>query len=479
MNGAKVVKSSQEQAVGAWVDWINQLRLEKLIEKLSEQDVNLENALNELAKLKNFVGSPEHILGSDFTKHGEIAENAQVYISNARKLIEGLGKEYSFDGVGRLAPEDYLKNGEPIQQKFYNGELGNKTFSAIKEHLNKYPDFLKNGGKYEIPKDQFERIKECLEKPQSELTTKEWNLVKAIREWEQENGVSFTEKVNPTVVDYADVQQGTINKTIDKEEENIRTEDEKRRNEVQQGSKPSLKEGVKVTVFSAAIEGGVSFCLGVSKKRKEGKKIHEFTTEDWREIGLDTAKGTGTGAVRGISVYAMTNFTATPGTVASSFVSAVIGVTAQANQLRKGNISEEDFIMNSETVCLDATISAVSSLLGQTLIPIPVLGAVIGNAVGMFVYGIGKNYLSEKEMKLIEQYKKEIEEFEAKLSNEYNKFVDKIKKELAKYSSILDLAFDSDVNIAFDGSILLAEYVGVPSSKILRSKQDINNFFLN
>lgn len=479
MSAGATVKTAQQQAVGAWIDYLNQLRLDRLIDELSAQDVNLEKALQELAKLRDFVSSPEHILGSMATKHGEIAENAQVYISNARKLIEGLQKEYSFEGVARTAPEDYLRNGQAIQQKFYNGDLGNKTFAAIKEHFAKYPDFMANGGSYEIPKDQYERIIDCLGRPSSQLNRSEANLVKAIREWEQTNGVSFSEKVHPTVVKYPDVQQGTINKTIDNEESSIRAEDQRKRDKAYQNSKPTTAEAAKVTVISAAVEGGMSFCVSVAKKCKEGKKLHEFTQKDWEDIGLDTAKATGTGAIRGAAVYAMTNYTATPGAVASAFVTAVIGIVAQVNQWRLGQVTNEDFILNTEMICMDASVSAVSTLVGQVLIPIPVLGAVIGSTVGSFVYGITKDYLSQKEQKLIEDYRNSLVASEEKLTGQYLEFVSMIKKELAQFSSVLELAFDPDVNIAFDGSIALAKCVGVSESKILKNMNEVDNYFLS
>lgn len=44
---------------------------------------------------------------------------------------------------------------------------------------------------------------------------------------------------------------------------------------------------------------------------------------------------------------------------------------------------------------------------------------------------------------------------------------------------MLELAFDPDVNIAFDGSIALADYGGVAKDQILRSKADIDNYFMN
>lgn len=480
MNAAQILKSSQEQASAAWIDYLNQLRLNELLAKLSAQDINLENALKELRELKNFIGDPDHILGSPLTKHGEIAEHFQVNISNAKKLVEGLKAEYTFDGVGRTAPEDYLRNGQPVQSKFHNSIFRDTgTFAAIKKHLEQYPDFIKNGGTYDIPKDQYEKIIELLNKPPSQLNTSEQTLVKAIRAWENAIGRKFTDVVKPSLANYAQVQQGKINDSIANEEKDIRETDQKIRDEAYEASKPSLKQGAQAAAVSAAVEGGMNFCLGVLKKLKGGKPLHQFTAEDWKELGIDTAKGTVAGGVRGAVVYAMTNFTATPAAVASALVTATFGIAGQAQQLRQGVISEEDFLINSQVLCLDVSVSTAASILGQVAIPIPVLGAVIGNTVGMFVYGISKDFLSDREEELAADFQRSMEALNQRLELRYQELIAHLKAEFAKFTSMLELAFDPDVNIAFDGSIALADYVGVSDERILRTKADVDNFFLN
>ena len=175
----------------------------------------------------------------------------------------------------------------------------------------------------------------------------------------------------------------------------------------------------------------------------------------------------------------MTNFTATPAAVANALVTASFGVAAQAYQLQQGNITQEDFIVNSEVLCLDVSVSAVASMLGQTLIPVPVLGAIIGNMAGMFMYQIAKDHLSEKEQVLIQNYRESFAALNKLLEERYQQLTAQLKKELAKYTSMLELVFDVNVNIAFDGSIALADYVGVAQDRVLRSKADIDNYFLN
>ena len=486
MDAAQIAKSTQEQGVAAWIDYLNQLRLNELLSKLASQDMNLEQALAELQKFKDFIGDPAHILGSATTKHGEIAENAQVYISNARRLIQGLSREYSFDGVARTALEDYVKNGQKVQSKFLNGIKatlnGNGNANGIRQHIERYPWFVQEGGFYDIPKDQYNeiiRVLQLREDSPTLLTRADRRLLEAIDSFEGETGLRISKDVRPAVVGYEDVQQGKVSKTISNEETSIRTTDQRRRNEAYEASKPTLQEGVKVAGISATMEGGMTFCLGIWKKRKQGKHLSEFTAEDWKEVGIDTTKGTIQGAIRGGAVYAMTNFTATPAAVANAFVTAAFGVTGQGLKFQRGEISAEEFVENSEILCLDVSISAVSSMLGQVAIPIPVLGAMIGNVAGMFMYQIAKDNLSEKEQMLIQAYQESFTTLNRALDKRYHVLLTMLKKELERFSSMVELAFDLDVNIAFDGSIALADYVGVAPEKVLRNKRDIDQYFLN
>ena len=477
----RAIKSTQEQAVASWITYLNQVRIDELIAKLKQQDINLEEALKELNELKKFLGDSSHILGSATTKHGEIAEHMQVNFANARRAIQGLSKNHTFEGVGRTAPEDYIRNGQQVQSKFYNG-LRNTFFGkhALLEHLETYPDFVKNGGSYDIPKDQYEKMVELLDMYKnnpSKLSTSDYNLAKKIDDFLKNNGLELGKDIKSAVVDYSEVQQGTANQTVDREEKNIKDTDEKQRKKVYDESKPTLNEGVRATGISAAVEGGVTFCMSVAKKRKE-KKFKEFSSEDWKDIGVDTGKGAVKGGIRGGSIYVLTNFTATPANVAAAYVTAAFGIAAQVKALEEGKVSEEDFVINCETVCLDVTVSAIASVAGQVLIPIPVLGAVIGNVAGEFVYELCKKQGAEKSQKIIARYNAEMAQLNQQLDIQFLQVIFEIQRALEKFKDLEKLAFDEDVNIAFKGSVDLAFEVGVSMDKVLKTKEDIDNFFL-
>ncbi|MCP2046605.1 UNVERIFIED_ORG: hypothetical protein J3D58_000677 [Paenarthrobacter nicotinovorans] len=64
----------------------------------------------------------------------------------------------------------------------------------------------------------------------------------------------------------------------------------------------------------------------------------DWIHEDWLNIAGETGFGLVNGGIRGISVDALTKFTATSAAVASSIVTATFG--KQANKLRRGEIDE-------------------------------------------------------------------------------------------------------------------------------------------
>ena len=188
----------------------------------------------------------------------------------------------------------------------------------------------------------------------------------------------------------------------------------------------------------------MTFTLSVRNKIKQRKSIKNFTSDDWTDILKETGVGTVKGGVRGISIYAMTNFTATPAAVASSIVTASFGITHQAYLLNSGAITQDEFILNSEMLCVDVSISALSSFIGQATIPIPVVGAVIGNTIGNLIYQSAKDYIKKADKKRIENYLRDIKTLAHDLDNQYKQYVVHLNALLIKYFSILDMAFAID-----------------------------------
>ena len=413
--------------------------------------------------------------------HGFIAEVAECGVGNAKEIIQGRAPDYIW--VNDNGPVDLIKNGQAIQQKFVNS--GNHlSLRAISQHLEHYPNYLKNGGKYMIPKDHYEKIMMYLN-----LSPKEANkLATSTEEFslKQYNEVHqfFNEKkidihdIEPSQFNYRDVAKNKIEKTLDDQSKVLKKTNQQIQHKTYEMHKPSVSEGMHIAAISAGAEGATSFIQVVIQQRKEGKFIKDYDLDDWYEILEKTGVGIAKGGVRGISIYALTSYTATPAAVANSLCTISFGLAHQLYLYRNGVIDQHQFLINSENLCLDCTVSAMSSLFGQVLIPIPVIGAVIGNSVGTLLYQLLKDQLTLHEKKQIKDYLKQLEILDRQLDKEYQTYIKQINNSLINYYNLLESSFSPDYRVAFDSSIALAKSIGISDDQILKNKQDIDDYFL-
>ena len=483
MNFGRVAKSNQEQAVASWVNYLNQVRLERLMEALQQQNQNWDQAVETLNNTLSTINKEiiERNRGGIKGMHGFIAEVAECGVGNAREQVQGRLPIYEW--INDNGPADLLRDGVQIQQKFVAS--GNHlSLQAITQHFEKYPDFLNQGGKYQIPEDHYEQIKRLLSISKEQAnkiptSTGEFSL----KQWKEvhdffDKGPIKLQDIEPSKLKYDQVQMNRINDTIQSEKKSLKETDKKIRDDAYDASNPSWEQGAKVAALSAAIEGGTAFVTAVAKKRKAGKRLGEFDSKDWEEVFKESGIGIAKGGVRGISIYALTNYTATPAAVASALCTASFGIAEQAHLLRNGKITQEQFIMNSEILCLDTSVSALSSFIGQALIPVPVLGAVIGNTVGTLMYQIAKDNLTKKEQQLINGYLKYLYELEIALDNKYKKYINELNKGLTIYYEMLEKAFSPNYAEALEGSVALAMSFGVPSEELLKSISEVDDYFL-
>lgn len=484
-DAAKVGKSNQEQAVAAWVNYLNQLRLDNLLHAINRQDMNLKDALasvdDAIRKIDLEVVATNR--GGMKGMHGFISEVAEVGVGNARSQIRGGGAVYQW--VNDNGPVDLMRGGVQIQQKFVaaGGRFG---LGAITEHLQKYPDFVESGGKYQIPLDHFEVIQKLHAMPREEAgklltlggdgpSLKDWARVHAFF---KEGSVGI-ESLEPSHLKYPEVQKGAYGATLETEKDSLRSTDQSLRDAAYQESRPTLRAGMKATLAAAAIEGGTALVVAVVEKRRAGKQLRDFTSEDWADVAGEGGLGVAKGGVRGVSIYWLTNFTATSAAVASSIVTAAFGVAEQANKLRRGEIDELEFIENAELVCLETAISALSSLAGQALIPVPVLGAVIGNSVGIIMYRAASSSLSKREASLILHYVDEQRALDEQLAAEHQGLIEQLEASMSDYLGVLERAFSLDVEVALLGSVELALELGVASDEVLNSEEEVLAYFLD
>lgn len=475
---------SLEQAQAAWIDWLAQVRLSKLVEALARQDLRLEDALEQLDICRERIVSEviERGAGRGGPRgaKGFIAERLDVYIENARSAIRGAEKAYKLmDDNGAMDYARLVNNVlTGIQQKFDMRRFG---VEAIKRHHETYPDFVRQGGIYRIPADFYAELKRLSSVPVEEaqsLRLAQRNIIEELRKLEAE-GIKLGSTIEPTSFDHMDAYQENYAKTLAREQEGILEEDRAARDKAGKSARPAAKEAAAAVAVGAIVEGGSAFALKVYEKLRSGKRLAEFSAEDWRESGLDALAGSTKGAVRGGAVYLAVNYTPVPWAAATAMVTATFGIVSQARAWSKGEVTEEEFVAGSQALCIETAVSAVFATIGQNVIPIPVFGALVGSAVGSLMYDIARESLPPDRVERFRCFQKEIVLAEERLGGELCEEVESYELELAKYCALVDLAIGTDALWSLRASVELAELAGVPEHDIQHGVVERNAAFLD
>ncbi|PHM11264.1 hypothetical protein [Nostoc sp. 'Peltigera malacea cyanobiont' DB3992] len=456
------------QFIAAIVAEDNLYKAEQLAGELSKQDQAFFAAIQEVDKVRDFLATPENILGNTSTKHGEIAEQVEVGIRNAKSLLNSSTPRATFEGVGRTAPEDYLINGVQVQSKFING-TGN-TLDHIIEHMKKYENFGRDGSFFHIPKDQYEK------------SYSDQKLQEKVQEIEQMSGHPFSQTVRPGLSNYSDVQIGKVDDTLARHEKELKGDNAEIKDRIRTEAQPNIADFGRVAVKGAVIGGSIRFATKIYGKYKEGKNVFkgELTLEDWKEIGIDTATGATLSSISATAIYGLTNFAEMSAPLAGAFVSAGMEVASLVKSWNRGEISSEEFVELSLFACADSAIVATGAAIGQALIPIPVIGAVIGSIAGRIVSDFCKILLGEN-TKLCKQVEQHYQKLLAQIDQDYKTTVANIIATYEKLGNLAQAAFNPSLNVELrlQASIKLAVAYNVPDSNIIHNVDELDLFMFS
>lgn len=474
MKGEAVVNNAEEQAVGAVIARIVEMRLEDLRLAIENQDLNLECALEYIEECKRCIY--EEVIdrglgrGGPHGASGFIAEWLEVNIGNAKEVVRGEAAKFLLDNNNGAA--DYHVGDVAYQSKFVLRYL---ALDSVLEHSEKYPDFVKGGGRYSVPADFYAKIKQLAEVPESAMTNlpkTEQNLWIKIQRLKAE-GIEPGDNLGPSAFNYRDAHRENVDATIDRERADIRTKDKELREDIEADHKPNGVEAAQAVAMGAALEAGVGFALAAYRKIRDGKRVKDFTADDWRDLGLETITGAAKGATRGEVVYVLTNFTKVPSAAATAMATATFGIIGQSKKLASGEISNKEFAEACEVLCLDSSISALSSVIGQVAIPVPVIGALVGNVAGTLAYEICKGNLSSREQSIVAQYAREAATQISKYDESTKEMVVRYEKGLQDSFALIDLSFSDVIDEALPAAIERARCAGVAEQMIPETLEDM------
>ena len=478
----KVVREEQ-----LYVDRLTEIQLQAA-ESIQSAHEALNESLGYVENVRNFVSDPAHILGAMPTKHGEIAEHVQVEIGNAQRVMQHLQPNATFEGVGRTAPEDYLIDGLQVQSKFLNN--ANRSLDAVLGHMKDYPGFAEKGY-YHIPKDQYDIIEMGLKNSPGPFDAQAQERCREIvSQIEKESGKPFGEVVKPSISTYKEVQLGKIDDTLNQHEQAFKTQHREEVQTIRNKEIADSQEAIHIKdatwgkaaqagAISAVITGTTMAGLKVYSKIRRGKKLTQFTLDDWKEVGYDFSVGGLKGGLSGVSIYWLTKKNVFSAPFAGAVTSTAIGVSSLAYQLKKGTISKLEFSESVNALSVEAGLSAIGAAIGQAVIPVPVLGAVVGTAVSKSALEICKYVLGRGENDLIAKMQYEYDELLKSLDLECMKIIGVMDNYYNQLGNYIEAALSPISAARLYGSIELCRFLKVPESLIVHNTQELDELMLS
>lgn len=485
MRHKDTVRRAHAETTTACIDTRNRARIESQLDAMRCQDTNFNAALSSLAKARSTID--EKIIapnrGGARGMHGFIAEVAEVGIRNARNLLAG--RPADCEWMNNNGAVDILRAGVPIQQKFVESG-GMYSLDAIIKHLHRYPDFIDGGGVYQISRDHYKTVLKLYSTPRQEAARtlnrsgsgpsfKDWEHVQAFF---RNSGLKISD-IEPSMLTYSEVQPHTIHDTLSENSRELRRQDHRKRQAIRRKHAASVSEGLRVTAGAAAFEGATTLAMIIATKLKEGRRLRDLDQQDWREIITASSSGAVTGAIRGASIYALTNLAATPATAANAFVTTGLGVAEQAYLLRNGSISETEFVESTQLLCLESAVVALSATIGQAIIPVPVLGAVIGGTTGSILSQVVEDGLNARERELAARLFEENRALDAQMESEWQQHLDQLKTNMEVFLSLVVEMASVDAAAACEASVALARRLGIPSEDILDTPEKARAYFMD
>ena len=374
------------QVIAAFISEIKAIDFNEMLDQLGGIE-------SEIDGVKSWLAEPQRIGGDIAQKHGTIAERLDVSARNTKRIAEGLEPDAKW--IRENVDVDYFIGGNAVQSKFYNSTSG--TLRAILESYDKYPNWGKDGSYYVIPKDQYAVFEQVMKSNNLALENIEYNrnrlslttlegIKRAGDEIVKRTGQEFDKVVRPSEFSYEEVQLDTASRTLDALEKATKNKS------INTLVSTSLRAVGKASLIGAGIDTVISCGYSIYTKTSDGKSIESFTADDWKDVGFDSLLGTARGSGTGASTELFCIF-GMPAPIAAVVVSTIFQTSLLYIKYSNGEITLNKLLIQSIEAAADSTVLAAGAIVGQMVIPVPIVGMLVGNVATAIVVAVAKEFI--------------------------------------------------------------------------------------
>ncbi len=355
-------------------------QLQKSLKSISQQKVNPDYKYNNIHQQAGFA-----------------AEVKDVARTNAEKIINGdSSRKVRTDDLGRVNDPLYdtvtvdakgnVIKGSGTQVKFIGASendpsgAGNASRTLDKLQSQKFAKYLDADAKIEVPSDQYDKI---LQEADSKIADLQKQLESRKNAGDTEEVKKLQERINKLKKIKKNLRKSSVS-----QEEAVYAREHPELSTAKDVAKLSHRAGLETAKSAAVIGGSVSLVKNCVALAKGDIEFEEATLNVAKDTGTAIAVGYSTGfagtALKGAMQNSGTDYVRTlaktnlPATVVSVSVTAAKILT----KYFKGEIDGVQCLEDLGQEGAGMLSSAMFSAIGQALIPIPVIGGLVGGMVG-------------------------------------------------------------------------------------------------
>lgn len=242
----------------------------------------------------------------------------------------------------------------------------------------------------------------------------------------------------------------------------------------------------------ASIKAGTTLILTMFGKFANGRMPKDYTEKDWQDIVKNVAAFSVNmdGQTYSVSVFQLysdyINVSATlleSKGLSSKHCKAIMEISKQIQKktelLKDGKIKETDYTEDCLWLCLEAMYKLLSaSMLRITDQKENQLNE-LAEAASNFAFEYGRLVLYQKELALINSYFEHGKQVSEELKKQFDEFMHEVEEENKHIDGLIEQAFDPGFSNTLRNSAELAIAVGVDQNEVLKTEEDVDDFFMS
>lgn len=411
--------------------------LQKSLKSIAGEKVNPEYKSQNLKQQAGFSAEVQDVANTNAENIINKDSTRKVRTDDVGQVNDPLYDTYKTDAQGNIIP------GSGTQMKF----VGGTPEEALKKIAsNKFEKYLENDVPIEVPSDFYDDM-------MSQADEQIKKLNKQLEAQKKAGNSEQIKKINDKIAKYEKIKKSLVKSSVSNKEAMFARQHPKLAT-AKNINKVSHRAGMESAKYGAIIGGSTSLIRNFVSIVKGEEELEDAAVNVVKDTGKAAIFSYGTGyagsAVKAIMQNAKSEYVRalSKTNIAGTVVNVAVTATKVMSKYFSGEIDGLECMEQLGQEGYGMVASAMFATIGQVVIPIPVVGGMIGSMLGYAVasasYGVLTSSL--KEAKLAKEERERIEkecEDQIKLIREYRLEMEQaISQYMTEKISVFQSAFD-------------------------------------